>query len=228
MLAGCSAVLGIEDLHPSTVHGIVRDLGADTVANVAVILYRDPGPGMVDSTRIDDATTDEHGAFELPITAALPLTGYFDLVDSRFVRTFSHLHRPIVDHADFDIEILTLTAAGLRSLAADAGMPQDAAHGLVLAQIVDADGSALPGATVHAEVGEPPVAVSQICYTNASTGFPCETGSTRDDGIAWLFNIPETASLSITAVDAEGHEHAVSFPVVAGPGLVFTPVPPAP
>jgi hypothetical protein len=229
MLAGCSAVLGIEDLHPSTVHGVVRDLAADTVPNASVVLYRDPAPGGVDSTRIDGATTDDHGAFDLAVTAALPLDGYFDLADPRFVRTFDHLSQPVVDHADLDVEILTLNAITLQKLAADAGKAQDAARWLVVAQVVDAGGSTLEGATVHAEVGEPPVAVSEICYTNLSTGAPCDTGTTtRGDGNAWLFNIPETTSLHITATDADGHAHAVSFPVIAGPGLVITPVPPMP
>jgi hypothetical protein len=222
MLAGCSAVLGIDDLHPPTIRGVVRDLGADTVSNAAVVLYREP------ATRVGATTTRDGGKFEFPITGALPFDGYFDLSDPRFVRTFSHLAQLVVDHADLDVEVLTLTAAGLRMLASDAGKTQGALGWVVMAQVVDAGGSALAGATVQAEAGDPAVAVAQICYTDPSTGFPCAAGPTHDDGKAWLFDVPEMAPLSITATDSDGHLHTVSFPTVAGPGLVFTPVPPAP
>ncbi len=228
MLAGCSAVLGIEDLHPPTIHGAVRDLAGGTVSKVSIVLFRDPEGGGSDSTRIDAATTDGQGRFELPIRAVLPLDGYLDLDDAPFVRTFSHLTQPVVDHADLDVEVFTLTAAGVANLASGAGKTQDPARSVVIAKIVDADGSGLPGATVHAEVGTPPTAVSQICYTNSLTGFPCATGGTGTDGLAWLFDVPETESLNITAVDANGQPHGLVFPVIAGPSLVFTQVQPAP
>lgn len=226
MIAGCSAVLGIEDLHPPTIRGVVRDMAADTVSNVSVALYRDSG-----GPPIDEATTDGKGRFEFPVTAALPLDGYLDLADSHFVRTFSHLILPVVDHQDFDVEVQTLTADGLRMLASGAGQTQSPGRSVVIAQVVDAGGSALAGATVHAEAGQPPVDVPHICATEPSTGFPCATsatGVTGDDGKAWLFDVPENTSLTITAVDADGKSHAVTFTVVAEPSLVFTPVPPVP
>lgn len=228
MLAGCSAVLGIEDLHPPTIHGAVRQIGGDNVSNVSIALYRDPEGGGTDSTLIEAATTDGQGRFELPIRVALPLDGYLDLADPHFVRTFSHLTQPVVDHADLDVEVFTLTAAGLATLASGAHVTQDPARSVVIAQIVDMYGSALPGATVQAEAGVPATPVSQICYTNSLTGFPCAPGVTGTDGLAWLFDVPETASLKITAVDAAGQPHVVEFAVVAGPSLVSTPVPPTP
>jgi hypothetical protein len=228
MLAGCSAVLGIDDLHPPTIHGAVRDLAGGTVSNVSIVLYRDPEGGGSDSSRIDAATTDGQGQFELPLRATLPLNGYLDLDDAHFVRTFSHLTQPVVDHADFDVEVFTLTAAGLATLASGAQVTQDPARSVVIARIVDMDGGVLVGATVHAEVGTPPTAVPQICYTNSLTGFPCATGATGADGLAWVFDVPETESLKITAVDAEGQPQVLVFPVIAGPSLVFTPVRPGP
>jgi len=229
-LAGCSTVLGIDDLHPPTIKGTVRDIATDTVSNVQVVLYRDPEPETAAPTRIDDATTNDRGTFQIPITDTLPLSGYFKLSDQRFVSTFSHLILPVVDHADVDdVEILTLTANGLGLLASGAGKTQDSRHWVVMAQVFDAGGSALPGAIVHAQADGSPVAASQICYSSPSTGLPCGTRSTTgDDGKAWLFDIPQADSLSITATDGEGHLHAVAFPVDAGPGLLFTPVLPAP
>jgi hypothetical protein len=218
MIAGCSAVLGIEDLRPPTIHGTVRDMTADTVSSVSIV-FRDPlGPP------IGEATTDGKGRFEIPITAALPLTGYLDLDDPNFVHTFSHLSQPVVDHNDLDVEVLTLTAAGLRTLASDVHVTQDPARSLVIAQVVDAGGSALEGATVLA------TGVSQICYTDPSTGSPCVNGATdvtRGDGKAWLFDVPATLPLKITAMDADGKPHSVMVAVGTGPSLVFTPVPPA-
>src|SRR4051812_43243444 len=105
MIAGCSAVLGIDDLHPPTIHGAVRDLAGGTVSKVSIALYRDPEAGGSDSTRIDAATTDGQGRFELPIRARLPLDGYLDLDDAPFVRTFSHLTQQVVDHSDLDVEV---------------------------------------------------------------------------------------------------------------------------
>jgi hypothetical protein len=229
MLAGCSAVLGIEDLHPPTIHGAVRQIAGDNVSNVSITLYRDPEGGGTDSTPIETATTDGQGKFELPIRVALPLDGYLDLADPRFVRTFSHLTQPVVDHANLDdADVFTLTAAGLATLASGAQVTQDPARSLVIAQIVGMDGGVLVGATVHAEVGPAATPVSQICYTNSLTGFPCATGATGADGRAWLFDVPETMALTITAVDAGGQSHVLSFSVVAGPSLVFTPVQPTP
>jgi len=226
MLAGCSAVLGIEDLHPPTIHGAVRDLAGGTVSNVSIVLYRAPEAVGSDGTRIDAATTDGQGRFELPLSAALPLIGYLDLDDAPFVRTFSHLIQPVVDHADFDVEVFTLTAAGLATLASGAQVTQDPARAVVIARIVDMDGGVLVGATVHAEVGTSATPVSQICYTNSLTNFPCATGATGPDGLAWLFDVPETDSLKITAVDAEGQPQVLVFRVIAAPSLVFTLVRP--
>jgi hypothetical protein len=223
MLAGCSNVLGIDDLHPPTIHGIVRDIATDTVSNVAVVLHRDP-----DATRIDEATTSARGTFDIPINETLPFDGYFDLDDPRFVRTFSHLVQPVVDHADMDVEIVTLTPPGLGLLASSAGKSQGAHRWVVIAQVFDAGGSAVTGATVQANADGTDLPASQICYANPSTGLPCGTGSTTgDDGKAWLFDVPEMAMLTITAT-ADSHVQTVSFPVEAGPGLLFTPVPPAP
>jgi hypothetical protein len=228
MLAGCSAVLGIDDLHPPTIHGVVRDLAADTVSNAPVVLYRDPDAQTPDATRVGSTKTSDGGKFEFPITGRLPLDGYLELADARFVRTFSHLVQPVVDHADLDVEVHTVTVVGLHMLATEAGKTQAPLRWVVVAQVVDAGGSALPGATVSAEAGDPAAPVPQICYTDPSTGFPCVAGPTRDDGKAWLFDVPEMASLTISAMDSDGHLHTTSFPVIAGPGLVFTPVPPAP
>lgn len=231
MLAGCSAALGIDDLHPPTIHGVVRDLLNSTVPNVSVALYREPEGGAPGGAHLDDATTDGQGRFEFPITAALPINVYLDLGDAGFVRTVDHLTQPVVDHSDVDVELLTLTTAGLRMLASDAHETQDPARSVVIAQVIEADGSAVVGATVHAAVharaGDPGTDVPQICYTDAS-GAPCALGTTRDDGLAWLFDVPETASLTISAADGAGHSHTASLSVVAGPGLVFTAVRPAP
>jgi hypothetical protein len=205
----------------------VRDLAADIVPNASVALYREPEGGAPDSTRLDAATTNGQGRFEFPVTAALPISVYLDLADSRFVRTFSHVTQPLVDHTDLDVEILTLTTAGLRRLASDAHATQDPARSVVVARVVDADGSTLAGATVHAQGGNPPTDIAQICYSDAVTGFPCAPGTTRDDGLAWLFDVP-AASLTITAIDSAGHPHAVSLSIVAGPSFVFTPVRPGP
>jgi len=227
MLAGCSAALGIEDLHPPTIHGVVRDLTADTVPNASVVLYRDSDTGVPGGTPLDEATTDAQGRFEFPITEPLPINVYLDLGDSRFVRTLVHVGQAVVDHTDLDVELLTLTTAGLRTLASDAHATQDPARSVVVARIVDAGGSSLAGATVYARAGDSTTDLAQVCYSDAMTGFPCAAGRTRDDGIAWLFDVP-AASLSITAVDGDGHSHAASLSFVAGPSLVFTPVRPAP
>jgi hypothetical protein len=223
MLAGCDAVVGIEDLHPPTIRGTVREIGNDNLPNVSVVLYRDP-----DGARIDAATTDGQGKFEFPITEALPFDGYLDVGDPGLVRTFSHLSQPVVDHADVGLDLFTLTAAGVPMLVDDAHATQDPARSIVLAQVIDKDGGAITGATVHARVAGAPMDVPQICYTDALTPAPCAAGTTRDNGFAWLFDIPETASLTITAVDGDGHSYEVSFPIIAGPSLVFTPVRPAP
>lgn len=230
MLAGCSAALGIEDLHPPTIHGVVRDLQNSTVPNVSVALYREPDGGAPGGAHLDDATTDGQGRFEFPITAALPIDVYLDLADAGFVRTVDHLSQPVVDHSDTDVELLTLTTAGLRMLASDARATLDPARSVVVAQVIEADGSAVAGATVHAavhaQVGDPGTDVPQICYTDTSVGTPCATGTTRDDGLAWLFDVPETASLTISAMDGNGHSHSAALSVVAGPSLVFTAVRP--
>jgi hypothetical protein len=221
MLAGCSAALGIEDLHPPTIHGVVRDLAASNVPNVSVVLYREP-----DGARLDEATTDGQGRFEFPIAGALPVNVYLDLADAGFVRTVNHLSQPVVDHSDVDVELLTLTTAGLRMLASDAHATQDPARSVVVAQVIVADGSAVAGATVHARAGDPGTDVPQICYTDTSVGSPCAPGATRDDGLAWLFDVPQTASLTITAMDGGGHSYVASLSVVPGPGLVFVAVRP--
>ena len=220
-------MLGIEDLHPPTIRGTMRDPQADTVPNTTITLFRDPTGSDPVARRVDDTTTDKDGRFELPLTE-VPLDGYFEMTVPAYLHTFSHLIKPVVtEHEDpEEHEIITLNAQGLRRLASDISTTQDPTAWLVLAKVIDADGTPLPGATVHAEVGDPPVAVQLICYTTEDTGLPCHTGTTTSDGRAWLFNIPETSSLTITAVDAAGHPHTISFPIVAGPGVVSTPVPP--
>jgi hypothetical protein len=192
------------------------------------VLFRAP-----DGVEVGHATTDSAGKFELPVTEGLPLNGYFELVDPRYVHTVSHLVTPVVDHAHReDDDILTLTPDGLRKLAADAGRTQDPAHWLVIAQVVDDQGSFLSGATVAARPDPPALPTPvEVCYSDDSpqhTGLPCGNGAATDesDPKAWLFDVPETPSLVITAMDANGGPHQVAFPIVGGPGLVFTPVPP--
>jgi hypothetical protein len=225
MLAGCSTVLGIDDLHPPTIHGTLRD-NVDAVRNAPIALYRTSDGAGLDGTPIDHATTDGAGKFAFPVSAGLPLHGYLDLTDPRFVRTINHLIQPVADHADVDVEVLTLTAAAFRMLASDAGMPQDPARSIVVAQVIDADGGALSGATIQA--GDPPTAVPHMCFGDQVTSLPCATDAMHSNGLAWLFDVPETSLLKITAVDAEGKSHEVKLHIVAGPSLVFTPVPPAP
>jgi hypothetical protein len=227
MLAGCSAALGIDDLHPPTIHGTLRD-ATDFVSNAPIALYRAPDGAGLDGTPIDHATTDGAGKFAFPVSEGLPLHGYLDLADPRFVRTISHLIQPVVDHADVDVEILTLTAAALRMLASDAHMNQDPARSIVVAQVIDADGGSVEVATLHAEAGEPPTNVPLICFADRATSLPCATDSMHSNGVAWLFDVPETSLLKITAVDAEGKSHEVDLHIVPGPSLVFTPVPPGP
>jgi hypothetical protein len=221
-LAGCGSILGIEDLRPPTIHGAVRDLKADTVADAMVTLFRDPDATHTNPQRIGDAMTDSAGAFTLPISDELPLDGFFELADPRFVHTFSHLVLPVVDRADPQaVQILTLTPDGLRMVAADAGRAQDAAHSLVIAQVVDAEGNPQVGATISDQPGP-------VCYSLEGVALPCHVGATTTDGLAWLFDVPEAALLTITAVDAGGKPYSASFPVLAGPGIVFTPVLPEP
>lgn len=230
MLAGCSAALGIEDLHPPTIHGTVSDRLGSNVPNVSVALYREPDGGALDGARLDEATTDGQGRFEFPIAGALPINVYLDLADAGFVRTVNHLSQPVVDHADVDVELRTLTTAGLRMLASDAHATQDPARSVVIAEVIEADGSDVVGATVHARAGDPGTDVPQICYTDpSSVDAPCAPGApgaTREGGLAWLFDVPETASLTITAMDSAGHSHVASLSIVAGPGLVYVAVQP--
>jgi hypothetical protein len=221
LLAGCSGILGIEDLAPSTIHGTARDLLANPVEQVNIVLHLDP-----DGVRVSHAVTDDDGKFELPITAALPVTGYFEIMDPRYVHTRSHLVDFVVEHADLDVEIFTVTPDGLRSIVARAGRTQRAASWLVIAKVIDDDGGSFASATVGAQVGDPPQPVQQICYADPQTSLPCGDGSsTEADGLAFLFDVPEADSLAITAMNGPGKRVDAELPIPAGPGLLFTPVP---
>ena len=228
LFAGCSGVLGIEDFHTAMIRGTLRDIGPDApvAANVVIAWYRGPDATHGDATRLGETTTAHDGDFELSVTAEPPLESYLEIVDPRYVHTFSRVIQPVLVHADTYVDILTATADGLQALAGHAGETQGAQRWLVIAQVVDADGGTRPGVTVDAEVADPRGPVAQICYSDETNDLPCRAGGTGSDGRAWLFDVPATSSLSITAIDRDG-SHATSFPITAGPGVVFTPVPPS-
>jgi hypothetical protein len=221
LLAGCSGILGIDDFAPSTIHGSVRDLLANPIAQLTVVLHLDP-----DGIRVSRATTDDDGNFEMPITVALPVSGYFEIRDPRYVHTRSRLVDSVVEHADLDVELFTLTPEGLRTVVADAGKTQGPANWLVIALVIGGDEGPVVNATVGAQVGDPPQPVQQICYSNPQTSLPCGDGSsTQADGLAFLFDVPESDSLAITAMDGSGKRFDAEIPIVPGPGLVVTPIP---
>jgi hypothetical protein len=230
LLAGCGGVLGIEDFKPPKIQILLRDFETGTrLPGTVVTLWRDDQGPVKEVARV---TTDADGQFDLVMTTELPLDGYFEIVDPRYLHTFSHLAQPVVDHADHSADILTTTAAGLQRVADNAGMSQTAGTWLVIAQVLD-DGGQVAQATVHAKRDGTPIDDAKICYTkdddDDDKDVPCGRTTTGADGKAWLFDIPgDASSLVITAMDAEGKRHEVPFPLETGPGIVYTPVPVVP
>jgi len=221
LLAGCGSVLGIEDFAPPMIKGALRDLDNDSVKNAKLVFFDDSG------TKVGETTTNDRGDYEFPLTGQLPVNGYFEVNDPRLVHTFSHLLTPALDRTENSHEIQTLSAEGLRNLVTAAEMVQGPSSWLVVGQVADDQGSSAVGAMVEAVTQNDPTRLLGLCYTKRDeTGRPCGGSSTADDALAWIFDVPENATLTISAVDADGGAHSTSFPTVAGPGLIFTPVPP--
>lgn len=218
LLSGCTSVLGIEDLHTPTpvINGFVREIGVDhrPVANAAITLRRDAG-----SVQLGEATTHSDGSFDMAVAEGFPSDGFFEIMDPRYLHTFSYVLRP-----DLSVELVTLTAAQLQSLASTSGTTQNQSNWLVIAEVVDGDGGPVSGATVSSEPTAPP---QDLCYSDAITQLPCHAGSTTGDGRAWFFDAPEQNNLMINAVDAQQLRYDASIPLVPGPGVVFTPLRPS-
>jgi hypothetical protein len=224
-LPGCGSILGIDDLHPTSIKGALSALDQDNVRNAKVVFFDRSG------TKVGETTTRDDGSYELPLTGQLPVNGYFEVKDPRVVHTVSYLLTPALDRIENSHDIQTLTPEGFAELVAAAGMSQGATSWLVVAQVVDDQGSTAVGAKIlSAATEEDPTRQLGVCYSGRSGPdlTPCGGTSTGDDAFARIFDVPDSAALTISAVDADGGSHTISFPTVGGPGLVFTPIPPAP
>ena len=207
-LAGCSSILGIEDLEGPSIgpnDSGPRDTGADVMVGERVSLMGTAsvielqGTGMtLAGVQLDfmqpqlaqSTQTTQSGSyvFSLP-TNGQPIDGFIVLHQSP-TGGYPHTHVvPPVLTGDRNFGLVTGSQNAIQMLASFAGEPHDPASTFVVFQVTGLGGSPLAGVNLACEVD------TSIVYADDS-GFPrqgaVQTGSL---GLAYMFNAPPSLGL---------------------------------
>jgi hypothetical protein len=199
--AGCSSVLGIEDLRGPgvdagpvaaqvTVSGTVKINNAGQPPYSTAVTLVQP-----DGTIIATGTSDVHGEFALtastggvPLDVALHVSG--SPPNSRDVYFY-----PPPLHADHDAgSVLVLLEGDVANVVTSFGYSYSRPMMVIVADVRDARGDHVAGETIST-----PVATVIVRYTK--DGVPSSAFETSDDGIAYAFDY-DTVVTMVTATGA--------------------------
>jgi hypothetical protein len=179
--------------------------GTTPVAGAVVAAYSNSAP----STVVVMTMTDTAGMYTLAIpTMGKPVDGFVKATKTGYMDTYLYAPAPLTaDFASASINMLTPSNFGLLSGTLCAAN-QSATMGTVAVEVVDTANATVGGATVSSSP-----AASKACYDQG--GIPNKSATMTDtDGVALLFNVTGSVSLSATKSGATFKMHTVN--AVAG------------
>lgn len=209
-LAGCSSVLGIEDLRGLEAGVPPGDgplpAGTELTGTLGVADVQVNGPlanAALDFTALPDrrplgnTVTNPNGGYQIILDAAPgPIVGVMQVVGdaSGMVLPESHLYPPpIVGNTTFSMTVLG--EEGIRQITSLAGMPNDPTTGFVLVLVTDAvSRQPLAGATVKLGANVP------VVYAGVG-GLPDPMlQTTTEAGLAYAPSVPPTGDFTTVEV----------------------------
>ena len=168
--------------------------GASPVSGATVTAYRNS-----DNTQVAMTTSDAMGKYSLAIDAT-PLDGYLKVTKSGYADTYVYPASPWIQDTTVESDILSTTTFGL--LVTFAG--GDSSKGVIIAIIVDANGTPVSGAKIAS------TPASGVYKYSDGTGTPSGTSSTPADGTAFFLSVPVgSVMVSATKSGATFHQHPV-------------------
>jgi hypothetical protein len=174
--------------------------GTTKVAAVTVAAFKISD----ESTPVAMATSDAQGKYTLNVpTGGAPFDGFLKATKSGYIDIYLYPSSSwIEDFTDGEINMLTPGNKDLLNNFASGG--QTAGKGMVGLAVLDASGNPVAGATISAAPG-----TGTVRYTG-SNGLPSATATvTSADGVAFVFNAPETVTVSAAKSGMSFREHAV-------------------
>ena len=148
-----------------------------------------------ETTPVTTATTDASGNFTLTITTnGVALDGYLKATMSTYMDTYLYPPAPLA--ADFSGATVVMLTPGTFDLLANTlcSASQVTTNGAIAAEVEDASGAFVAGATVASSP-----AANKYCYDQNS--FPNRGATVTDtDGLGYMFNV--TGTVTVTAMKA--------------------------
>jgi hypothetical protein len=185
-------------------------LGAPTPVQGAVVAAYKTG---TTTSPIAMATTDANGNYSITITTnGMVVDGYLKATKATYVDTYLYPPRPLaMDFSKGSINMLTSGMNGtfqlLSTLAQGNQMP---GNGLIALEVFDATNTAVMGATVSSTP-----AANPYRYDGTSGRPDATVTSTGADGVAYMFNLPATGTVMVSATKTGTAFHSHSLPAVA-------------
>lgn len=173
--------------------------GTSNTAGVTITAYR-----VSDDMVLATATSDAQGTYALHVTTGgAAVDAYLKASKSGYVDIYLYPAQPyFADDTDGAINMMTPSNKDLLNNFASGG--QQAGKGMVGLAVFDAQGNPVSGATIS---GTP--AGGTVRY-NGSNGLPSGSAtSTSADGVAFLFNAPETVTVTASKAGMAFHAHVI-------------------
>ncbi|MDB4956729.1 MAG: hypothetical protein JWO36_4298 [Myxococcales bacterium] len=176
-----------------TVTGTAAERGSGSsstpIAGLAVSVYKSSD----ETTPVGMAMTDAQGKYTITVTAPGPFEGFVKGSKSGYVDAYDYSDAPLSGNTPADLNMITPSNFNL--LSTFAGGNQQASKGLIVLAVLDASMNPVAGAKVSSTPASSPYRY------NGSSGIPDQNAmSTGADGAAFMFNVPATQAVTVTAM----------------------------
>ncbi len=177
--------------------------GTSPVGGATVAAYSNAAP----TTVVTMTTTDNSGNYSLTIpTMGKPVDGFVKASKSGYVDTYLYAPAPLT--MDFTMaSVNMLTTGNFGTLFTLCGVSQDPSMGTIAVEVMDASMMTVGGATVSSTP-----AATKYCYdSGGSPNLPSKTATaTATDGVAIMFDVTGTATVSASKSGATFKSHSVN------------------
>jgi hypothetical protein len=147
-----------------------------------------------DATALATATTDSSGNYSLTLTTnGAAIDGYIKATKSGLVDTYVYPPAPMQSDSSTATASM-ISTSNYSSLVGIEGA--SSSDGMIILDVLDASLAPISGATVSTSP-----ASGKEFYMNSS-GTPFSTSSTYTDGLAFLFNVPTSGTVTLDATKA--------------------------
>ena len=175
--------------------------GATPVSGATIAAYKTSN----ETTPVATTTTDAQGNFSLTIsTGGIALDGYLKATANTYVDTYLYPPAPLT--ADFSMAAVNMLTSNTYSfLQLLCGANQTAQQGTIAAEVVDATGTVVQGATVSSNP-----AAGTYCYDGAN-GLPDKMATgTGADGVGFMFSVSGNEAVTAAKTGATFKTHTVT------------------